>query len=615
MSSSSIAHSVVMIEVTTRSLSAVEPYRCLGRDQGMGTGFRVDSRFFPAAADWNTPDHMLFLTNFHVVEAAEKRVVRLRVAERPDYARGKVVHSVPALDFAVVAVKITPDEEKEDDDDDADADPFCSAPGTVLANVRAMELHVGPLRANQQKIVCCGFPQGLETYTSTGSLGGRNSGSDLSDMYQIDISVNCGNSGGPVCLQAENGVVRCFGIATATEAVDAQQIAYATPISSVLAYFEHHWTPDSGAIANLFPQWGLALSPRTDAWDQAMQFPADLDGAVVQTVRKCMDCGGVREGDVLVTIHRGNESIAVGKFGMVSDPNHGAPRFSVHNLGFIASLSRATKVTVWRPGLKALRTFPCAPTAPPPTDGIYYQEYADPPYACLGSLVLMNATQDLFGAAGEPDSDDESDCLPPVQVFHALRHVHRQKQQSRPKHVVLVSHFHPNAYVSSLRTLAPGDVVLKINGVVPRDVAHAETLVRKAAAAFFRPGGAPHVVLTTPGRKVFLSLAKLLQEETLCAPERDPAKLHLLAACAAQRAQTDTARKRKRTSRRLQTAPPRAPQTDPLRALRTLLAAHTSAAPSSRASSRAPSPKRPKRPKRPVPVSYTHLTLPTICSV
>lgn len=173
--SSSIARSVVMVEVTTRSLSAVEPYRCLGRDQGLGTGFRVASRFFPSEAPWNNPNNILFLTNFHVVEAAENKVVRVRLPENPQYARGKVVCAVPELDFAVVAVGC-------DDADDTEEDPFCSAPGTVLSQVQEMDLHTTPLRAEQQKIVACGFPQGLLAYTTTGTLGGRNSGMDISDV-------------------------------------------------------------------------------------------------------------------------------------------------------------------------------------------------------------------------------------------------------------------------------------------------------------------------------------------------------------------------------------------------------------------------------------------------
>ena len=172
-----------MIETTTQALSSVEPYRCLGRDQGMGTGFRVANRWFPQEAEWNKPSNLLFLTNWHVVESAENRRVRIRTAKSPEFCRGFVVHAVPRLDFAVVCVSTDADAEDEDD-------PFCSAPGKVLSEVREIELHVGPLQARQQRIICCGFPSALEAYTTGGQLGGRNSGLDVSDFWQIDVSVS-----------------------------------------------------------------------------------------------------------------------------------------------------------------------------------------------------------------------------------------------------------------------------------------------------------------------------------------------------------------------------------------------------------------------------------------
>ena len=180
-----IIHGVVMIETTTKALSSVEPYRCLGRDQSMGTGFRVANHWFPKDAEWNKPSNLLFLTNWHVVESAENRRVRIRTAKSPEFCRGVVVHAVPRLDFAVVCVSTNNDADDEDD-------PFCSAPGKVLSEVREIELHVGPLQAQQQRIICCGFPSALEAYTTGGQLGGRNSGMDISDFWQIDVSVRQG---------------------------------------------------------------------------------------------------------------------------------------------------------------------------------------------------------------------------------------------------------------------------------------------------------------------------------------------------------------------------------------------------------------------------------------
>ena len=328
-----------------------------------------------------------------------------------------------------------------------------------------------------------------------------------------------------MCLAEDS---RCFGIATATEA-SAEQIAYATPISSVLDWFRNHWV--KGTCIGRFPRWGFSLCPRTDAFDDEHSFPRDLDGAVVTSVRKSDPATGIQPGDVLVGIHRAGTTVSVGKFGMVSDFAHGQPRFSIHNFGFVCSLPTTTTVTVWRPSTKRKRTFVCPPTPPLPTERSYYQAYDNPPYTCLGSLVLMNASADLLRASEPADSDDESDGLPAVKTFHILRHVQQQKKTAKPKHIVVLTHMHPNAYVSSTRTCSQGDIVTKINGVALRDTEHAEKLVRKAAAEYFSKGKR-RIVLSFPDKRIYLDLQKLLQEETLCLPEREHTKLHLLLECA-----------------------------------------------------------------------------------
>ena len=108
-------------------------------------------------------------------------------------------------------------------------------------------------------------------------------------------------------------------------------------------------------------------------------------------------------------------------------------------------------------------------------------------------------------------------------------------------------------------------MVRAINGITLKNVQHAEKIVRRAAANFAAGGHAKNtcITITTPEKDVYLSLQKLLQEETLCLPERDHTKLHLLTAvaqhAARQREQPGApalsagTRKRRRESRRLRT--------------------------------------------------------------
>ena len=328
-----------------------------------------------------------------------------------------------------------------------------------------------------------------------------------------------------------------------------EQIAYGTPISSVLAWFRNHWTP--GTCVGRLPRWDFRLLPRTAAWEDEHDFPRTLDGAVVCGLRKSCTFPDIKNGDVLVSINRGGSSVPLGKFGMVTDHEHGQPRFSIHNLGFVCSLATTTTVTVWRPSLKATRTFSCAPGPQTEAEKSYYQEYTEQPYACLGSMVMQNATPDFLRASEYADSDDESDGIPPVKSFQLLASVQAQRRATNPKHVVVLSHFHPDAYVSSTRTLEQGDIVTKLNGVALRNVQHAEKLVRKLAAEYPTTMGRKRVSVSTTGKKVFLNLDKLLQEETLCLPERDHKKLHLLTAYAKSMAapSAPSAPKKRRSAR------------------------------------------------------------------
>lgn len=509
MSHKDIRSSVVMVECTSKCISTTEPYRILGREKGVGTAFRVHRKHFPSSASWNTKNTMLFLTNWHVVTACERRRVRIRTTKSPSYCCGEVVHAVPALDFAVVAV--------DQSEQDETLDPFCSAPASVLKDIRCVELHVDPLQANQQRIFACGFPMFLEAYVSQGILGSRNS--DSCDFWTIDCSVNSGNSGGPVVL--EDG--RCFGIATAVES-EAQQIAYATPISSVLSWFKNHWTKETGLIGH-FPRWDFSrLIPRTDAFDKEHGFPSDLDGAVITGLRKTCPFD-LREGDVVVSVNLSKtERVKLDKYGTASDYEHGEPRFSItSNAGFICGCSKDTTITVWRPSAKATRQVPCYPSKQLAVEQSCYPEFIDPEVALLGSMVFMQATHDFLQGGMEDDSDEE-DHIPASKTFHILRRVH----ENRAKAVIVLSHFHEDAYVSSSRTLERGDIITHIGRTAVKSVDHAERLIQRLAREFAE-GDRERVKITASDKEVWLDLNRLYQEEQLCAGERDFSKLWLLA--------------------------------------------------------------------------------------
>ena len=98
-----VTKAVVLVETTAKDVSTTEPYRVLSRSKACGTAFRVRRDLFPKA-EWNRETVQLYLSNYHVIEGAEDKRVRMRVASSPEYTSGRVVHCVPALDFALIGI-------------------------------------------------------------------------------------------------------------------------------------------------------------------------------------------------------------------------------------------------------------------------------------------------------------------------------------------------------------------------------------------------------------------------------------------------------------------------------------------------------------------------------
>ncbi len=344
------------------------------------------------------------------------------------------------------------------------------------------------------------------------------------------------NSGGPVFLTQDadlNLNPRVFSVAVATEGGDAIQIAYGIPVSNILMYMKNWYDNDSSI--GYFPRYDFNLmATRSEPWDRKHKFPSQaLDGTVIVSTKPSTKYRDLRDNDVLVSINRpdGRGETKLDKRGFVVDPaTHGELRLTIHNHGFICSLAPETTFTVWRNEERSLHTFKCRPAMPPVVERACHQEFVDPHYALLGSLVCMDATPDFLRNNGEGDEDeDEDDTIPVHKMFHVLRHMHDQHKKKEPNAVVVVSHFHPDAYVSSDGNLEVFDVLTHVAGIPLENSRHMETIVKGVAKQFV--AGRTNSISVTIGKKtVFLDLHRLLAEETLVMAERggDTSKLHLL---------------------------------------------------------------------------------------
>lgn len=353
---------------------------------------------------------------------------------------------------------------------------------------------------------------------------------------------------------------RVFSIAVATESGDALQIAYGVPVSNVINYFLNWWEP--GTLIGRFPTYDFTLmNSRSEPWDKVHKFPTHsrLDGAAIYNKRKSSAYDDLRNGDVLVSINRsgGHAESKLDKRGFVTDSvSHGDLRLSTSNHGFICSMGRDTTFTVWRADDRKVHTFKCRPSMPHKVQQANHQEYDEKQYALLGSLVAQNATPDFLRETALDDSDDEEEIMPSHKMFHVLRHMHREMATKTPHQVVVVSHFHPDSYISSDGNIELFDVIKTVDGVEIDDARHMESVVKDAAIKFAK-GKKDIISLATESRTVYLDMHRLLGEETLVLSERgEPSKLQLLAETAnnggVRRVRKKRAAGKKRRSTRLQ---------------------------------------------------------------
>ena len=291
---------------------------------------------------------------------------------------------------------------------------------------------------------------------------------------------------------------------------------------------------DSDSSIGYFPRYDfLLMGTRNEPWDREHEFPSQaLGGTVIIDTKLNTEYQDLRDNDVLVSINRpdGRGETKLDKRGFVVDPaTHGELCLTIHNHGFICSLAPETTFTVWRNNERTLHTFKCRPSMPLVVERACQQEFVDSHYTLLGSIVCMDATPDFLRNNGEADEEeDDDDTIPVHKMFHVLRHMHDQHKKKNPNAVVVVSHFHPDAYVSSDGNLEVFDVLTHVAGIPLENSRHMETVV-KGVAKEFVAGRTNSISLTIGKKTIFLDLHRLLAEETLVMEERgDTSKLHLL---------------------------------------------------------------------------------------
>ena len=385
-----------------------------------GTCFRVNPVFLQ-----NTPfydeNKIFFVTNFHVCDDADHREVYLRTA-----AMGKSMFTafveavVPKLDVAVLSIEREATHNKWF---------LPKTPDTYLDQLKEAYLWSKRVSSKTRKVSTIGFPQGLENQVSSGWLAGR--GSEEDDMLQLNLSLNSGNSGGPL-FDTKGNVI---GICTATLG-ESEAISFAVPSYSVINYFERFYKQPYGR----FPQWGFTLLPMTEAYQKVHNISGC--GAVVKDVHPASSAKFLKVGDVIHSI--GGHDLDM--FGLMKDETRGS-KITIHNTEFIMSLEDSDIVYSRKECKRTAKLMP-APISFKVAEN--FKEWCPIKVVEFGPFVFQNLSLNIM----------TSDCVPTGKNVKLLEVVKNTKSMQE---IVIISKIDPNSFIASIETPEVYDQVISVN--------------------------------------------------------------------------------------------------------------------------------------------------------
>lgn len=417
-----LRHCILQVNVICSEPDEQDPRKVLDVNEYTGTCFRVNPHFL-SELPFFSRDKIFFVTNFHVCDDADNRLVHLRTAPMGKSMFTAYVEAVvPKLDVAILS--ISPETEH-------DKWFLAETPNDYLKNIKTAELCSTRISSKTRKVSTIGFPQGLENQVSSGWLAGR--GSDEEEMLQLNMSINSGNSGGP--LFDDKG--RVIGICTSTLGC-AEAIAFAVPAYCVINYFLKFYSAPYG----YFPLWGFTLLPMTTAFRKVHKIQGT--GAIVNNVHpnSCVH-GTIKTGDVIHSVG-GHE---LDMFGLMKDSTRGS-KITIHNTEFIMSLEPTVEVVFSRKSTKKTIKASPKPMCYKVTDN--YKEWCPRKVVEFGPFIFQNLSTNLM----------TSDEIPTCKNIKLLGLIEQTKSS---REIVVISKIDPNSYVASFEKPEEYDELISIN--------------------------------------------------------------------------------------------------------------------------------------------------------
>lgn len=467
-----IRESVLQANVLCDELDDQDPRKVIDHDEYTGTCFRVNPEFLAKVPFYN-PDNIYFLTNFHVVDDANNRTLFMRTAQMGKSMFTTMVEAVvPKLDIAVLSISPNTVHDRW----------FSSevTPHEVLENITELKLHKKRITNKTRKVSTIGFPQGLQNQLSSGWLAGR--GSDEEDLLELNLSLNSGNSGGPLF----DDKYRVIGICCST-LNEAEAISFAVPAFCVLKYFQNFYSTPYGR----FPMFGIKLRPMTPAYKAVHDISEE--GAVVHSVHPLSAFyKKIKQGDV---IHSINDR-KLDCFGLIDDSTRDC-KITMNTTEFIVGLTKCSIRVSTKSNIRTVEQMP-RPIQYKVCD--HYKEWCPLKVVECGPFIFTNLSKTSLA---------EESSMP---LCTRLRLMDTVRNTKSVEEIVIITSIDPNSYVASYEYPKEYDRVISINRRKIKSMHHLAEAVEELGR-LHRTRSAKYFSIKTSSGEMWFDLNKVLTKK------------------------------------------------------------------------------------------------------
>ena len=462
-----VRNSILQANVICSELDEKDPRKILDEEEYTGTCFQVNP-FFLKALPFFKEENKYFITNFHVCDDANNRTIYMRTAPMgKSMFTTKVEAVVPKLDIAILSISPTQEHSKWFSNDN---------PSDILNNLDVLDLYAKRITNQTRKVSTIGFPHGLQNQLSSGWLAGR--GSDEEDMLELNLSLNPGNSGGPL-VDEKNRVI---GVCCSTLGC-AEAISFAVPSYCVIKYFQNFYTGPYG----LFPKFGIKTIPMTPAYGKVHKIQGS--GAVVRTVHPLsVYQGTIKPGDV---IHSINDR-QLDCFGLMKDETRGC-KITIDTTEFILGLEKCKIKVSTKSRTRIVNQMP-QPMHLKVTD--HFKEWCPLKVAAFGPFIFTNLSKTSLA------DDSSMPLLKRLKLAELVRKTHSAEE------IVIITKIDPNSYVASFENPAEYDQLIRINRTKIKSIEHLRTVVEDVRT--MQANGEKYFSITTSSGEMWFTIDKVL---------------------------------------------------------------------------------------------------------